>query len=232
MWDETTLPTEEVKERKIMKLLLKIKNGTPPVRKVALRQITEKAKEFGAGPLFNQILPLLMSPTLEDQERHLLVKVIDRVLYKLDDLVRRMCTRFLSSSSRFSSTRTTTRVRKDVKIVSNLSKAAGLATMIAIMRPDIDNPDEYVRNTTARAFAVSRRRLVSPRYCRSSRPSVAANDPGWRAILNQDCSADRDPCWMRRSAASERLGGDCAGRTGGRAAQSPNDHRARTGRSG
>ena len=37
---------------------------------------------------FFQILPLLMSPTLEDQERHLLVKVIDRVLYKLDDLVR------------------------------------------------------------------------------------------------------------------------------------------------
>ena len=29
-----------------------------------------------------------MERTLEDQERHLLVKVIDRVLYKLDDLVR------------------------------------------------------------------------------------------------------------------------------------------------
>ena len=35
----------------------------------------DKARDFGAGPLFNQILPLLMSPTLEDQERHLLVKV-------------------------------------------------------------------------------------------------------------------------------------------------------------
>ena len=33
-------------------------------------------------------------------------------------------------------------------------QAAGLATMIATMRPDIDNMDEYVRNTTARAFAV------------------------------------------------------------------------------
>ena len=33
----------------------------------ALRQVTDKAREFGAGPLFNQILPLLMSPTLEDQ---------------------------------------------------------------------------------------------------------------------------------------------------------------------
>lgn len=37
----------------------------------------------GAGPLFNQILPLLMSPTLEEQERHLLVKVIDRILFKV-----------------------------------------------------------------------------------------------------------------------------------------------------
>lgn len=65
--DESTLSPEELKERKIMKLLLKIKNGTPPMRKAALRQITDKAREFGAGPLFNQILPLLMSPTLEDQ---------------------------------------------------------------------------------------------------------------------------------------------------------------------
>ena len=85
--DEDELTPEEAKERKILKLLLKIKNGTPPQRKTALRQITDKAREFGAGALFNQILPLLMSPTLEDQERHLLVKVIDRILYKLDDLV-------------------------------------------------------------------------------------------------------------------------------------------------
>jgi splicing factor 3B subunit 1 len=40
------------------------------------------------------------------------------------------------------------------EIISNLAKAAGLATMISTMRPDIDNVDEYVRNTTSRAFAV------------------------------------------------------------------------------
>ena len=72
---EEELSVEEQKERKIMRLLLKVKNGTPPQRKSSLRQITDKAREFGAGPLFNQILPLLMSPALEDQERHLLVKV-------------------------------------------------------------------------------------------------------------------------------------------------------------
>ena len=36
-----------------MMLLLKIKNGTPPMRKSALRQITEKARELGAAALFN-----------------------------------------------------------------------------------------------------------------------------------------------------------------------------------
>ena len=33
----------QARERKIMKLLLKVKNGTPPMRKQALRQITDKA---------------------------------------------------------------------------------------------------------------------------------------------------------------------------------------------
>ncbi|KAI0060520.1 hypothetical protein BV25DRAFT_1917618 [Artomyces pyxidatus] len=45
-----------------------------------------------------------------------------------------------------------------------LSKAAGLAHMISTMRPDIDHADEYVRNTTARAFSVvaSALRIPSP----------------------------------------------------------------------
>ena len=63
-----------------MRLLLKTKNGTPSVCKTGVRQITDKALEFGAGPLFDKILPLAMKHILKDQERHLLAKVIDRVL--------------------------------------------------------------------------------------------------------------------------------------------------------
>ncbi|XP_031352386.1 splicing factor 3B subunit 1 isoform X2 [Photinus pyralis] len=152
--DEDALSPEDQKERKIMKLLLKIKNGTPPMRKAALRQITDKAREFGAGPLFNQILPLLMSPTLEDQERHLLVKVIDRILYKLDDLVRPYVHKILVVIEPLLIDEDYYARVEGREIISNLAKAAGLATMISTMRPDIDNIDEYVRNTTARAFAV------------------------------------------------------------------------------
>eukprot|EP01104_Vermistella_antarctica_P008392 TRINITY_DN2090_c0_g2_i1.p1 TRINITY_DN2090_c0_g2~~TRINITY_DN2090_c0_g2_i1.p1 ORF type:complete len:1269 (+),score=434.36 TRINITY_DN2090_c0_g2_i1:244-4050(+) len=153
--DETLLTQEEVTERKIMRLLLKIKNGTPPQRKVALRQITDKARDFGPGPLFNQILPLLMySTTLEDQERHLLVKTIDRILYKLDDLVRPFCHKILVVIEPLLIDEDYYARVEGREIISNLAKAAGLATMISTMRPDIDHADEYVRNTTARAFAV------------------------------------------------------------------------------
>lgn len=152
--DEEELSPEQSKERKIMKLLLKVKNGTPPQRKTALRQLTDKAREFGAGPLFNAILPLLMQPTLEDQERHLLVKVIDRVLYKLDELVRPFVHKILVVIEPLLIDEDYYARVEGREIISNLSKAAGLATMIAAMRPDIDNIDEYVRNTTARAFSV------------------------------------------------------------------------------
>ena len=152
--DERELPLQEQKERKIMMLLLKIKNGTPPMRKSALKTITEKAREFGPAALFNQILPLLMSPTLEDQERHLLVKVIDRVMYKLDDLVRNYVHRILAVIEPLLIDEDYYARVEGREIISNLAKAAGKATMITAMRPDIDHPDEIVRNTTAKAFAV------------------------------------------------------------------------------
>lgn len=104
--EEKSLSIEEQKKNKIKKLLLKVKNGTPQQRKSALRQLSDKAVDFGPGPIFSEVLPLMMSPALEDQERHLLVKVIDRVLYKLDDLVRpwvrRTFSLFLTLSHSFS----------------------------------------------------------------------------------------------------------------------------------
>ncbi|PWA41331.1 hypothetical protein CTI12_AA554570 [Artemisia annua] len=152
-WDATPTPgrMDGYTGRKTSEV--KVKNGTPQQRKTALRQLTDKDRAFGAGPLFNSILPLLMQPTLEDQERHLLVKVIDRVIYKLDDLVRPYVHKILVVIEPLLIDEDYYSRVEGTEIISNLSKAAGLATMIATMRPDIDNIDEYVRNTTARAFS-------------------------------------------------------------------------------
>ncbi|KDN42069.1 putative splicing factor 3b subunit 1 [Tilletiaria anomala UBC 951] len=178
--DETELSIDELKERKIMRLLLKIKNGSPPMRKSALRQITDKAREFGAGPLFDKILPLLMERTLEDQERHLLVKVIDRILYKLDDLVRPYVHRILVVIEPLLIDEDYYARVEGREIISNLSKAAGLAHMISTMRPDIDHVDEYVRNTTARAFSVVASALGIPALLPFLR-AVCRSKKSWQA---------------------------------------------------
>ena len=178
--DEGTLTVEEAKERKIMRLLLKVKNGTPPQRKSALRQLTDRARDFGAGPLFNQILPLLMSPTLEDTERHLLVKVIDRVLFRLDELVRPYVHKILVVIEPLLIDEDYYARVEGREIIANLAKAAGLATMIAAMRPDIDNVDEYVRNTTARAFSVVASALGIPALLPFLR-AVCQSKKSWQA---------------------------------------------------
>ncbi|KAF2662955.1 ARM repeat-containing protein [Lophiostoma macrostomum CBS 122681] len=178
--DENELSVEELKERKIMRLLLKVKNGTPPMRKTALRQLTDNARQFGAGALFNQILPLLMERTLEDQERHLLVKVIDRVLYKLDDLVRPFVHKILVVIEPLLIDQDYYARVEGREIISNLSKAAGLAHMISVMRPDLDHADEYVRNTTARAFAVVASALGIPALLPFLR-AVCRSKKSWHA---------------------------------------------------
>ncbi|KAB8621904.1 hypothetical protein FH972_026013 [Carpinus fangiana] len=178
--DEDQMTVEELKERKIMRLLLKVKNGTPPMRKTALRQLTDNARQFGAGPLFNQILPLLMEKSLEDQERHLLVKVIDRVLYKLDDLVRPFVHKILVVIEPLLIDQDYYARVEGREIISNLSKAAGLAHMISTMRPDIDHTDEYVRNTTARAFAVVASALGIPALLPFLR-AVCRSKKSWHA---------------------------------------------------
>jgi splicing factor 3B subunit 1 len=81
-------------------------------------------------------------------------QVIDRVLFKLDELVRPYCHKILVVIEPLLIDEDYYARVEGREIIANLAKAAGLATMIAAMRPDIDNVDEYVRNTTARAFSV------------------------------------------------------------------------------
>ncbi|EOA12305.1 hypothetical protein CARUB_v10007940mg [Capsella rubella] len=127
---EEELSLDEQKERKIMKLLLKVKNGTPAQRKTALRQLSYKA------------------------QRYLLAKVIGKILYKLGVMVRPYVHKILVVIEPLLIDEDYYARKQGREIIINLSKAAGLATMIAAMCPDIDNIDEYVRNTTARAFSV------------------------------------------------------------------------------
>ncbi len=74
--------------------------------------------------------------------RRCLVQVIDRILYKLDELVRPFVHKILVVIEPLLIDEDYYARVEGREIIANLSKAAGLATMIAAMRPDIDNIDE------------------------------------------------------------------------------------------
>ena len=53
--DEASMSPAELKSRVVMRCLHKIKNGTPPQRKTALRYISDHARELGPEALFDQV---------------------------------------------------------------------------------------------------------------------------------------------------------------------------------
>ena len=106
--------------------------------------------------------------------------MIDRILYKLDDMVRPYVHKILVVIEPLLIDQDYYARVEGREIISNLSKAAGLATMISTMRPDIDHVDEYVRNTTARAFAVVASALGIPALLPFLR-AVCRSKKSWQA---------------------------------------------------
>ncbi|KAL6451841.1 prp10 U2 snRNP component prp10 [Candida maltosa Xu316] len=152
--DQDKLTDEEKKEVAALKLVLKIKNGSQIVRKRSMKQLTSNATKFGPKILLNQILPILLEPNLNPPELHLLLKMIGRVVFQVGESIRPYTKQVLDVIIPFLIDEDSTIRLETREIVSGLTKTAGLANIISTLRPDLDHVDEYVRNLTARVFAI------------------------------------------------------------------------------
>lgn len=151
---EEQLTKEELKGRSLSLLLLKVKNGNTTVRKTALRTLYEKCNDFGVQMLFDRLLPILLDMTLEDQERHLMLKVVSRVLYQLKNSISSYTHKILIVVSPLLVDEDSLARETGRGIITTLSHATGLTSILSAVRQDIDHEDEYVRNITARSLAV------------------------------------------------------------------------------
>ncbi|CAK9441333.1 uncharacterized protein LODBEIA_P52020 [Lodderomyces beijingensis] len=148
------LTEDEKKQVSSMKLVLRAKNGTPIVRKRAMRALTENAVKFGPKTLLSQILPVILEPSIAPQERHLLVKMVGRIMSRLNDSIRPYTSKIIHVLSPFLIDEDSTTRMETSEILVNLTKSVGFANMIASVRPDLDHVDEYVRNLTSRVLAI------------------------------------------------------------------------------
>lgn len=146
---------QDPRELKLLHLFFNIKNGTPSTRKVALRQLTDDCLNFGPSLLFNVLLPILKHPGLDAHERHLMVKVLDRILFKLQDKVKpftadlmQVLKPLLVEKDRFCR-------QEGREIITALARAVGPREVFTYIRNELDNPEEQGRRTTAHLLAVA-----------------------------------------------------------------------------
>ncbi len=138
----------------VASMLCEIRSGNPQERKQAFKRVASCALSAGASAICNNILPLFASPALDPQVRHYFIKVIDRLFLTLKTSIRPFSHHILNAilpmladQDRFA--------RADARtLISNMSNAAGLSTMIHALRTDVTSADEHVRNVAAKAFAV------------------------------------------------------------------------------
>lgn len=150
-----THPDNHQKQQiKVVSLLLKIKNGSPAIRKRALRTFVEETTSFGPEIIFDEILPLLKEPSLEDQERHVLVKLIGRVLFRLDHLIRPYTGTVLKSISPMLMEEDFTLRTEARDVIAGTCRAAGLAAVLMALKPDLSLNDDQIRHIMCRILAI------------------------------------------------------------------------------
>ena len=149
------LPPDERKERIVMRLILQLKEGTPYQRKLALRSLTGHATDFGADLIFRKIIPLLSSSVLSEQERHSLVKAVDRLMQRLADKMDAWVPPLLAFAGKMLLDNDSIARGEAREIVSNLAKISGFSVVITTVRSGLDSDDKTVREITARTIATT-----------------------------------------------------------------------------
>lgn len=153
------LSPEDQKKRRYLQLLLRIKNGSTQVRRESTKQLVDKCETFGPQLVFDCTLPILLDRDLEDQERHLLIKLTDRLLYKFGQAAAPFSKNILDIMGPLLID-TDPLVRSTGReVITNLASATGLLSMLKAIRPDMETEDEYARNIAARVLAVIARPL-------------------------------------------------------------------------
>ncbi|KAH3899306.1 related to U2 snRNP component HSH155 [Saccharomycodes ludwigii] len=157
--DKVEKSESDKKLYKVLKCLLRIKNGLPSSRKVAMKSLVDHAEILGPKLIFERLLPIILEKTLENQERFVLLKTLDKLLYKLQKNSKPFIGTILMviSPLLFSDDPVSKKVGEDV--TTTLAHSVGAANMITTIRYSVDDQDDYIRNVTARILALTAKSL-------------------------------------------------------------------------
>ena len=150
---------EEQKQRTVLKLLLRIKNGTPQNRKHSIKELTDKSVKLGISMIMDKVLPILLDKALTEQERYLLVKLVDRLIFKMHSEIGPYLHKLFIVISPLLLDEDETTKNLGYEVIVSICKAVGPALIITTTRKDIDHESRDVREATARIIAICSKTL-------------------------------------------------------------------------
>lgn len=156
--DESELTPAESMERFSAKLLTDIREGTVYQRKQAMRIYLNLTPKFGQDLIFKYLLPLINLPTLNDHERHIFVKLIDRLIFRINGLKTEYINAILSFAEPMLINSENIIRSEGRELVSNLTKYVGFATIINCCKPYLAKDaeiDEEKAATISRVIAIA-----------------------------------------------------------------------------
>jgi splicing factor 3B subunit 1 len=186
--NDADLPAEDARSVMVLRCLLRIKNGDAKQRKQGFRIIAEKARYFGPEILFQHIFDLWMSETLDNAEKHAVVKLIDRVLFHLGDVVTPTVPQILTVIQPLLSEPDPYTRDEGREVIANLARAVGLKPIVLALKRDMDDASDEIRQLTSRTMAIVAKTLgVEPMaeflaaVC-NSRKSAIARQTGLKIV--------------------------------------------------
>jgi splicing factor 3B subunit 1 len=138
----------------ILEYLLLIKCGTEEQRKSAGENLLRQINIISTLEMLQLFLTTLMSPTTTSEQSEHISDVFIRVIREKDDLLRPYAHKIFVIIEPLLIEQLVSMRDLGRRLIAVIARAVGLATVIAVMRPDIDASDEFVRAITAKALAV------------------------------------------------------------------------------
>jgi splicing factor 3B subunit 1 len=155
LFNQTSDPQKSaINELKILRLFLQIKFGSIPARRIASKALVDKATDLNLQVLVKSLISLLMISSLKEQERHIFLKILEKLILKYGDTLSSFASQILIiveplliDNDYF--------IREEGKdIIVAIAKSFNITSLLSIMKEDMEHPEETVRNASCRAFSV------------------------------------------------------------------------------
>jgi splicing factor 3B subunit 1 len=144
----------KVKEKIVLKLIMKIKDGDEQQRRDSFKHILHHYEELGMSSILDKLLSLVLSHSTSGYVRHIFLRLVENIINRIGAHVRPFVNKLMLILMPMLIDEDFIVRLEGRGLITSISRAAGKHCIISCLRPDIESDDEYVRGTTARTLSV------------------------------------------------------------------------------